>query len=575
MWKYQQYFRVIVERRAESVLENLFIAKPKAKCLLVGVKIPNHNNPNDVCVEPEDGKWSISLFTDLPETVETEVIEHPWQNIFYGDEPRMQEKPEHIRCDSVVRAVKKALLPYDQDHGTCSFVGATVPINDHYVVPVLQIAMELFEQFPSLHLPLSDDSPATSSAYASLIHSAVSEVLSEAHDELERPDPGRYFSRMRSPAEIIRRAATQFMFEVTIAAGVSRMPRADLFERFNLISSLMYEGAKGTGRMLLTKPESCSVNMSIKFAEPVPFQKSRWSRKVLQMASSETALIADDEHIFGIGNIASGMNLKERCDVIGIEFFDHYHWRLLHRDNILLISKFGGPSLPQEKFPHDAIFDTYQRLFPHVETEDINHFFSIIRVAADQSHGSMLVVAQDAQREADRLQRQGTRIEPTKLTPDLYRQVSSIDGAVIVDPHGICHAIGVILDGSVRPGCTPSRGSRYNSGLRYVGGNPRLAVVVSDDKTIDVIPEPRLRIKKTVIYDAIEKLETAPLQDYYPIFSWLDKHRFYLNQEMCNRVNTAFVRIQNELEHAGDLVIGSPNFSQNPDLDESYYSSED
>lgn len=70
--------------------------------------------------------------------------------------------------------------------------------------------------------------------------------------------------------------------------------------------------------------------------------------------------------------------------------------------------------------------------------------------------------------------------------------MSRIDGAVLACPNGVCHAIGVILDGQADPGCTPARGSRYNSALRYVVGKPRLAVVVSEDRTVDVIPDFKL-----------------------------------------------------------------------------------
>ncbi|MBL1822865.1 hypothetical protein ELE64_33570, partial [Klebsiella pneumoniae] len=69
--------------------------------------------------------------------------------------------------------------------------------------------------------------------------------------------------------------------------------------------------------------------------------------------------------------------------------------------------------------------------------------------------------------------------------------VSGIDGTILLDPAGLCHAIGIILDGEATDECTPSRGSRYNSGVRYVqtSGTRRLAIVVSDDRTVDIIPQ--------------------------------------------------------------------------------------
>lgn len=82
--------------------------------------------------------------------------------------------------------------------------------------------------------------------------------------------------------------------------------------------------------------------------------------------------------------------------------------------------------------------------------------------AVEQRHGSMLVAARDASDESKRLSGQGTKIVPTKLTPERYHRVSNIDGTIVVDPRCVCHAVGVILDGPAREECTPARGARYN-----------------------------------------------------------------------------------------------------------------
>lgn len=89
-------------------------------------------------------------------------------------------------------------------------------------------------------------------------------------------------------------------------------------------------------------------------------------------------------------------------------------------------------------------------------TGDVSGFTRLFDTAVQQRHGSMLVVARDASDESKRLSGQGTKIVPTKLTPELYRRVSNIDGTVIIDPNCICHAVGVILDGSAREECTPA-----------------------------------------------------------------------------------------------------------------------
>lgn len=571
MWGYQPHFRVDVELRMNNVLKELGIVNGGAECLLIGARIPESQNPNEVCIEPEDGKWSLDLFSGLLHEIETEILGHPLQNIFYGDEPSMRDKPENIRRDSVRKAVQKALVAYDSENRVRSFAGSPAPVNDYYVVPVLQLREELFEQFRPLKEPVSD---GQFTGHPSFIHASVSQVLSEAHDELLRPEPGRYLAgRSRSPEEIVRLAASSFMHSPGLAIGDRNYGSPNLFERFNLISSLMYEGAEGTGRMLLAKPGGGAVDVLLEMAEPVPFREPRWSRKILQMASSETALIADCEKILGLGTIADGIDPWASQNVFEIKFLDHYHWRLSCGDEVLLISRYGAPFLPQEAFPRDRLIDTYQRLFPATGINDLTTFLDVFDIAISQKHGSMVVVAEDAESEAERLNGQGTKIQPTKLTPELFRRVSGIDGTIIVDPNCICHAIGVILDGPARPECTPSRGSRYNSGIRYVGATdvPRLAVVVSDDRTVDVIPILRPRISRKTLAVAIEALEKASLDDYHKPRLWLDENRFYLNDQECKRVNSALDRIESLPKEVGRLVILTERFEPNPAMQDSYF----
>ena len=577
MWGYQSHFRRSLERNMNKVMEELGVSEAGAECFLVGAKIPGRQNPNGVCIEPEDGKWPIDLFDGLLDLIEVEVANHPWRNMFCTHEPSMRDHPENIRRDSVRTAVQKKLDVYDLDQCVCSFVGSAVPANGYHVVPVLQLPKKLFERFRPLREPtvLYD----RFKGHASLIHAAVSEVLNEAHDELLRPDPGRYImGQSRSSEEIVRRAAASFMCTpgIAIADGIYGVT-SDLFERFNSISSLMYEGAKGTGQLLLGKPDDESIDMFLKFVEPVPFRDPRWSRKVLQMASPGIALVADYEKIFGLGEVVTGIDPWESQKIFKIEFLDHYHWQLSCGDKVMLVSKNGVPSLPQEEFPRSRLLDIYHRLFPEAGEEDGAHFVKLFEAAVDQGRGSLLIVAKDAESEAKRLSSQGARIKPKKLTPDIYSQVSAIDGAVIIDPQGFCHAIGVILDGEAREECTPSRGSRYNSGIRYVGSAdpPRLAVVVSDDRTVNIIPVLRPRIKLSYIEETITELEASNRNNYHPAINWLDGHRFYLSQEQCDRINTVLRRIQSEPIEVGEIRIQRNEFLPNPDFDESYLESGD
>ncbi len=574
MWGYQSHFRFSFERLINSVLQAIGAEGAGAKCLLVGAKAPDAQVAHDVCVEPEDGQWPVALFANLSTSIDDHIKNHPLQNMFYGDEPRMRDKPENIRRDSVRKAVQEALAPYNDQTQVRSFPGPPAPLGGYYVVPVIQIPNVVFERFRPLREPVTDGG---STGTPSLIHGAIKEVLKEAHDELLRPDPGRYIGgRSASVVEIVGRAASNFMYTPVIAIGDRNYGGLNLFERFNLISSLMYEGAEGKGRMILAKLDSGAVEVALALSEPVPFSEPRWARKILQMASSETALLANAESILGLGNIAKGTDPWNEQNVFKIEFHDHYHWSLSCGDEVLLVSRYGAPALPKDKFPKARLLDTFRRLFPETTTDDVANFTALFDAAVEQTHGSMLVVADDAVSEAARLSGQGTKIVPTMLTSELYRRVSNIDGTIIIDSKCICHAVGVILDGQANDQCKPSRGARYNSGIRYVSASaaPRLAVIVSDDRTVDVVPVLRPRIRLKSIEEHIAKLETSTPDNYHGAMNWLDEHRFYLDQSQCERVNAAQRRLYSQPQDVGEIRFIRAEFQPDPRCTSEYFDPE-
>ncbi|RYD68878.1 MAG: hypothetical protein EOP53_28110, partial [Sphingobacteriales bacterium] len=117
-----------------------------------------------------------------------------------------------------------------------------------------------------------------------------------------------------------------------------------------------------------------------------------------------------------------------------------------------------------------------------------------------QQKGTILVISEGAEEEAERLSKQAFKIKPFKINPNMLRLVTNIDGAVLLSPDGCCYAIGVILDGLASERGEPSRGSRFNSALRYSESNPFkcLAVVVSEDGIVNLIsPNQKLTTVKS------------------------------------------------------------------------------
>jgi len=568
MWGYQEHYRISLQILARDVLSKLGVMDD-AYVLLVGARAPGSNNPNSICVEPEDGRWPPSLFNCLLDEIETQFDKHHLQDIIFGDAPSMNDKPEWIRRDSVRLAVGDALKPYDELNEVSSFCGEPRRIGDYYVTPVIQIPTSTFSHFPPL-----PTRPARkferSNGYRSLIHAAINTVLEEATGKLQDPEPGRYFhDGLRSAEEIARVAAEKFMHTPGMSID-QRYIHTELFKILNLVSSLHYEGSKGIGELVIVSPKNPAVDFDLKFITPIPLREPRWVRKALQMAATGIGIIADHQCIYGLGKLKKSHDPTEQ-DAFIVSFIDHYHWEMRCGDQMLIRSHYGAPKLPQEPFDKTTFLSSYARIFPGSLPKDGLHAWSLLSAQARLQHGSMIVFAEDAASEVERLSRQGTPVTPIILTEELLHSVSGIDGTILVTPNGYCHAIGVILDGDASEDCMPSRGSRYNSAVRYVGsGKNRLAIVASDDRTIDVIPALRRMISLTLIERHIATLESATPDNYHDSRNWLDKHRFYINSLQCERINAALYRLDSSPKEACQIYFETKRFEAHPEMNESY-----
>jgi hypothetical protein len=83
------------------------------------------------------------------------------------------------------------------------------------------------------------------------------------------------------------------------------------------------------------------------------------------------------------------------------------------------------------------------------------------------------------------------RRSPVASIDTLPLPISSIEGAILIEPDATCHAIGVILDGFASANGNPARGARYNSAVRHKEYSQQrqcscLVLVRSEDGTVDL-----------------------------------------------------------------------------------------
>jgi len=202
----------------------------------------------------------------------------------------------------------------------------------------------------------------------------------------------------------------------------------------------------------------------------------------------------------------------------------------------------------------------------------------------------MIVISSAAAEEATRFEEQSTVLqEPVRLTGELLNEtllmLTSIDGALLVDPTGTCYSAGVILDGfAIKGKGTSARGARYNSAIRYIYGaltdhskGECLAVVVSKDGTINLIRELHKRIYRSEITEQFERLRTAITgesvnpKEYYKAIFWLSDHRFYLSPDECGQLNqlkeTTRVRL---IEQEGGATTPA-DFKPDDEMNDTYF----
>ena len=377
MWGYQTHFRIGLEIRAKGVFEKLG-AEIEPKMFLVGLRRPGLEAGHLVCVEPEDGEWPVTLFDGLGDAVEAAIPGHRLQNMFYGDESRMREKPTRIRQLTIADEVKRRLEPEDRRSGQRSFCSEAYPVGDYDVVCVLQLPERLFAQFPAVELTWQGERYETNLAFA-----CIRELLDEGRRALFVPDPGRFSTdAMRTADEIIRLAASNFMRSSFLPG---RFCTTDLFEHLNRLSQLRYEGRTGTGRIVLAAADDPNVEYVLRLKDPVAISGTRWARKLLQMATSESALIAEYGYISGLGRV-SDVSAPPFC----IEFLDHHQWDFRRGDQVLMRCRFGDARLPQEPIGRERFVDNMRQVFDRIDEPAIDRFLKVLDLLTQLRRGSSL-----------------------------------------------------------------------------------------------------------------------------------------------------------------------------------------
>lgn len=581
MWGYQPHFRISQEVAAETLFRKVD-KNLKPEIFLVGILSSDAAEGFPACVEPEEEYWVKSEdFNGVPSIAEGLQKNYPEALMFQSHPLAQQRQDEDLFKRSVRDAVRQVIDSHSLKPSGMTFrVSYPAKVDCYWVCVVLCLQDTVVNARTSLrktfiamhecrHIPVA----------VSLIEAAVQVFLEAASDELRRPDPG-LGGRDRDADELLRSAGDRLITGLVWRVDQSCVEGMHgLFGALTTISSLRYEKAPGAGRIIIAAKEHPSIAERVSFATPVKLRACRSVRKLLELASDEAPLFADPDQVYGLAQrLEYDVN---REDLFEIQIVGHHHWELRHADQVLMVVHYGLPSLPKLPFDEEKLRVDLPRVFHGITPAAVERLVGFAKAAERESHGTMLVISQAAATEAKRLEKQATPVTPFLLEAGMLSNLTPIDGAILLDPKGYCHAIGVILDGKATDIGDPSRGARYNSALRYYQSAEEacMLVVVSSDGGVDFLPDPLPAIPRSTLDSAIETMvsfESAKQikrRLYRQTLDWLDTHRFYLTEDDCNRINPVIARLEERIrrEDQAWLWIGRQAFKPDPAMDPALY----
>jgi hypothetical protein len=342
----------------------------------------------------------------------------------------------------------------------------------------------------------------------------------------------------------------------------------------NSISALPYEGRPGSGRLVIAKANHPAIDVLMKFDEEVDIDNTQAVRKILEASGSEGDLLSTGEKVLGLGRLTTKYDTASETAFI-ISVTARGTWELSHADQVLMTVGDGMPHLPRPPLDADYFADVVERLLPGA---DQSRLLMLAKAAGQHQHGAMLIVSSDAAGEAQRLAPQAWTVEPVRLAPELLRQLTSMDGGLLIDNQGRCHAIGVILDGRACGAEDPARGSRFNNAVRYLESAAPQAVVVvySADGGVDILPRIRPRMRQSAVQSAVERYLSLATPGQYQsgradAWDQVKRLKFYLSEDQCQIVNEARAAMDRwDKEHDHIRVIEQP-LAPNLDMNETYW----
>jgi DNA integrity scanning protein DisA with diadenylate cyclase activity len=494
IWRWEHYFQILAEARAKKLLGNLD-PRLTPTVHLIGLRSAGEGTegPYDVALVPPGSPLGQADFARVGGLASARLRDDPERQLRHTNPAAQQNEDLRLSRRALAHAVTEILKPVDAGEGLISFCGEPVEVSDwdvsHLVLPVVRVDAAAFEAHAVLTRDWYELHEFRRARLAtSLVDAAILVLLRALSDRLRMVAPGDDMNPTEAtPDELLGRAGRTLM--QTAEAAADPLALEALWTACDALATMRYEGQEPRGRLVIAAPQQPAVEMRVLFDPPVEVSAHRTVRKLLELTSANgQGLVTDGLLVRGLGAIGSQYDEKsEAC--FTVDFLADGVWELRHSDRPLMAVSYGRPMVPRARISREQLAHAIQAVHGMVGAETEERLWKVVAAATQTRHGALVVISREAEQEAARLRPQVIPITPTELDADLARRATSIDGALLVDPNGMCHAIGAILDGVAGGDGDASRGARYNSAVRYVQSRQGtcFALVVSEDGMSDLV----------------------------------------------------------------------------------------
>jgi hypothetical protein len=514
-----------------------------------------------VCFEPEVEAPDASTLGEIAPLSDELFNANPESKIWNSYAPLHESRQRALRDNSRARALEAVLAESPAGEGMTFRAGMSGLVDERYEVhPVLAFPSMRWESKPRLNSRIRERL-AVEPSFQDALAARILERATHALRGREAPQDFGTFGDDMLFEDIVVGAARRLTGSAAVLAGY--VYGSELHAAMDAVAAQPYEGRSSLGRVVLAGSGHPEVETRLAFVDPIPIGSTRRFRKALEMTNDELSLLCDGAILTGLGAIRPAESIPPTEEDPEGDFLAQYddfdpdeslfdfdvmgrgEWQLSFRSTPLLRVANTRPAFPDQPLSQARFKDVASRLFADATEKDLGSLWDLASAASKADHGTILVVHRDAAAEAERLAPQAQRLSPVVLDNRVVSAVTSIDGAVLVDPSGRCHAVGVILDGVATGDGDPGRGARYNSAIRYHAavGVDALIVIVSEDGMIDLVPSLNRRIKREEVERPIATAEeSAASGDFQAFFrSWahLEALAFYLDADQCARANSA------------------------------------